>query len=156
MFYSFQSTNGLINFYLVAVHELGHALGYNYNGQSHNVDDSKSIMFPTYSNLGKDNLFTDADRKSMRSVYPDVGSSGINWNGNDWAFACDFYQNDLKNQRTSADKCGPTCVATSGCTHFAWTTYNGGTCWMKSGKVTKNDAFSTGDQTMVCGVVNRK
>jgi hypothetical protein len=33
------------------------------------------------------------------------------------------------------------------------TTYNGGTCWMKTGAVTKSDAFATTDQTMVCGLL---
>jgi hypothetical protein len=33
------------------------------------------------------------------------------------------------------------------------TTYNGGTCWMKTGAVSKSDAFSTTDQTMVCGLL---
>ena len=75
----------------------------------------------------------------------------IFWNGN-WANACDFYENNLSNAKTSADKCGPQCESTSGCTHFTWTNHEGGTCWMKRGPVSKNDAFSTGDQEMVCGV----
>ncbi|CAF4746229.1 unnamed protein product, partial [Rotaria sp. Silwood2] len=41
-----------------------------------------------------------------------------------------------------------------GCTDCTWTQYNGGTCWMKSGAVSKSDAFSTSDSTMVCGVIN--
>jgi hypothetical protein len=28
----------------------------------------------------------------------------------------------------------------------------GGTCWMKTGVVSKNDAISTSDPTVVCGV----
>ena len=78
-------------------------------------------------------------------------SQGIVWNVN-WAYACDFYENNLSNARTSADTCGPQCESTSGCTHFTWNNYEGGTCWMKRGPVSKNDAFSTGDYEMVCGV----
>ncbi|PAA83080.1 hypothetical protein BOX15_Mlig017410g3 [Macrostomum lignano] len=76
----------------------------------------------------------------------------IRWNGN-WAFGCDFYNRDLKNERMPGEQCGGACARTHRCTHFAWTRYNGGTCWMKFGSVTKSDAFSTGDNTMVCGVV---
>ncbi|CAF3843698.1 unnamed protein product [Rotaria sp. Silwood1] len=76
----------------------------------------------------------------------------INWNGN-WAMACDFNNNDLSNVRIAPNLCGPKCVDTPGCTHFTWTQWNGGTCWMKKGPISKSNAFSTTDQTMVCGVV---
>ena len=77
----------------------------------------------------------------------------INWNGNNWAMACDFQNGDLSSIQIKGELCSSTCEKTNGCTHFTWTTYNTGTCWMKTGAVTKSDAFSTTDQTMVCGVV---
>jgi hypothetical protein len=77
-------------------------------------------------------------------------SNQIVWNGN-WAFGCDFYQQDLSNVRTISSVCGPTCLKTSGCTHFTWTSYNGGTCWMKQGIRTQNDAQVISDKTAVCG-----
>jgi hypothetical protein len=43
-------------------------------------------------------------------------------------------------------------IHVEGCTHFSWTTYMGGTCWMKTGAVSKNDAISTSDPTAVCGL----
>lgn len=76
----------------------------------------------------------------------------ISWNGN-WAFACDFQGNDLTNVQIRGEDCGGRCAQTSGCTHFTWTTYLGGTCWMKQGAVGKHNAFSTNDQSMVCGVI---
>jgi len=78
--------------------------------------------------------------------------SEIQWNGN-WAFGCDFRGNDLSDIRISGELCGGKCAQTTGCTHFAWNTLNGGTCWMKSGSVSKNDAFSSWDQNMVCGLL---
>ena len=78
---------------------------------------------------------------------------GINWNGNNWALACDFPGNDLSNVKTSSSNCGGACAATSGCTHFAWTSWNGGTCWMKYGAVTQQNAVPTSDQTTVCGLI---
>ncbi|CAF3242816.1 unnamed protein product [Rotaria sp. Silwood2] len=77
----------------------------------------------------------------------------VNWNGNDWAMSCDFRGNDLSDVRTSSELCGGKCAQTQGCTHFTWTSYNGGTCWMKSGTVSKSDAFSTSDSAMICGVL---
>jgi hypothetical protein len=65
---------------------------------------------------------------------------------------CDFKGSDLSNQKGSASSCAQTCASSSGCTHFTWTSYNGGTCWMKSGSVSKSNAFYTGDQSMVCGI----
>ena len=76
----------------------------------------------------------------------------VNWNGNNWAMSCDFTGNDLSNVQVASAACGGQCAQTPGCTHFTWTTFNGGTCWMKSGPVSKNDAFSTSDPSTVCGV----
>ena len=78
----------------------------------------------------------------------------VSWNGNNWAFACDFRNGDMGNARTNGENCGGKCASTPGCTHFTWTNFNGGTCWMKSGPVSKNDAFDTGDYGMVCGVMD--
>ena len=82
------------------------------------------------------------------------GIRGINWNGNNWAMSCDFRGNDLSNVRIAAELCGGKCEKTQGCTHFTWTRYKGGTCWMKKGSISKNNAFSSNDPTMVCGVRN--
>ena len=80
----------------------------------------------------------------------------INWSlgagGVSWSFACDFKNNDLSSARVSGEKCGETCINTSGCTHFAWNDYLGGTCWMKKNAVTKNDAFFNNNYKMVCGI----
>ncbi len=83
-----------------------------------------------------------------------VNVAGVSWQSGNWAFACDFHNNDLSNQIVSGPKCRGLCASTSGCTHFTWTTYNGGTCWMKSGPVSKSNAFDTGDNSMLCGIVS--
>lgn len=78
----------------------------------------------------------------------------IVWQPDNWAFACDFNGGNLTNVQIRGQDCGGTCASTSGCTHFTWTNLNGGTCWMKSGSVSKSDAFSTNDFTMVCGIIS--
>ena len=78
-------------------------------------------------------------------------SADIQWNRN-WAHGCDFYENNLDNVRMTGEECGPTCDRTPRCTHFTWTTWNGGTCWMKQGRVTISDATETNDNSMVCGL----
>jgi len=67
--------------------------------------------------------------------------------------ACDFKGNDLSNQKGSSSNCAQTCASTSGCTHFTWTSYNGGTCWMKSGGISQSNAVFTGDQSIICGII---
>lgn len=84
----------------------------------------------------------------------DFAQGGANWNGNNWAMSCDFYGNDLSNVQIPSERCGGKCAETQGCTHFTWTQHNGGTCWMKKGSVSKDNAVSTGDPNMVCGVMN--
>ncbi|CAF1232589.1 unnamed protein product [Rotaria sp. Silwood1] len=79
---------------------------------------------------------------------------GIDWNGNNWAFGCDFNGNDLSNVQIRGEDCGGLCDKTPGCTHFTWTTWKDGTCWLKKGPISKNQALETDDKTMVCGVVH--
>ncbi|CAF1576734.1 unnamed protein product [Adineta ricciae] len=79
----------------------------------------------------------------------------VQWYGQNWARACDFFANDLSNVRSLPEHCGPKCEQTPRCTHFAWNRWNGGTCWMKHGSASKNDAFSTSDSSMICGVLGQ-
>jgi hypothetical protein len=80
----------------------------------------------------------------------------VNWQsgagGVQWAFACDFVNHDMGSAKVSGDQCGNKCMSTSGCTHFAWTPGNPGTCWMKSGSVQKSDAKFNNNYQMVCGI----
>ncbi|CAF1247537.1 unnamed protein product [Rotaria sordida] len=107
-------------------------------------------------NVSKADAFPTSDATMICGVRdnPDQGvmNSIVVWNGADWAKSCDFDGNDLTQVRTSAELCGPTCLQTKECTHYTWTTSNGGTCRMKKGTVSKDDAFPTNDTTMVCGV----
>lgn len=80
---------------------------------------------------------------------------GINWNGKDWAMQCDFRGKDLKNVRIRGEDCGGQCVKTQGCTHFAWTPWQGGTCWLKKGGASKKDAIASSDPKSVCGIVKK-
>lgn len=79
-------------------------------------------------------------------------SANIIWNDN-IGTSCDFVNNDLFNARTSKDECFQKCNQTSGCTHFTWSNWNSGTCWMKKGYVEKDDAFANADVDMICGIV---
>lgn len=69
---------------------------------------------------------------------PNTGSScslenGIDYTGNDLASAFS----------ASADGCCSICKTHSGCNAFTWTSYNGGTCWLKTGKgATTNNSGS--------------
>ena len=60
----------------------------------------------------------------------------IQWNEK-WVFACDCKNHDMANARVRGEDCSGICARTPDCTHFAWTKYEGGTCWMKYGPITK-------------------
>jgi hypothetical protein len=66
------------------------------------------------------------------------------------ALGCDWNNNDLGSAQVRGEDCGGKCLSTEGCTHFTWTSFNGGTCWMKKGSVQPGDALKT-DESMVCG-----
>lgn len=81
-------------------------------------------------------------------------SNQIDWNANNSAQWCAFSGNDLTNSLTKSVDCGDLCALTPDCTHYTWTDYNSGTCWMKTNKVSISDAFPKHDQNAVCGIVD--
>lgn len=48
-----------------------------------------------------------------------------------WESDCDFYGKDLRAVSGIPDVCGDLCVRDSACSHWTWTNYNGGTCFLK-------------------------
>ncbi|OWA54804.1 hypothetical protein BV898_19198 [Hypsibius exemplaris] len=85
-----------------------------------------------------------------------ASNTGIKWNGN-WAFACDFSSiNDLSRTIVvRGEECSTLCASTLGCTHFTWNPaiYGGSYCFMKSGPVSKADAFQIdGYPNVRCGI----
>jgi len=68
-----------------------------------------------------------------------------------WAPNCDWSNNDLSSKQIKGEQCSGECGQTAGCTHFTWTEYQGGTCWMKKNPVSKDQA--TPINGGVCGVM---
>jgi len=84
---------------------------------------------------------------------PPLSSNGLQWNtGNGWSWAngCDFTGNDMGSAQVSASQCGPTCQATGGCTHFAWTPPSN--CWMKQSPASESNAVASSTAGIICGV----
>ncbi|CAI7746595.1 unnamed protein product [Closterium sp. NIES-53] len=48
-----------------------------------------------------------------------------------WSFDCDWKGNDIGRVAGMGDTCGPQCRSRADCTHFTWSNFNGGTCWLK-------------------------
>jgi beta-glucanase (GH16 family) len=126
------------------------AVGGNWGG-AHGIDDS---VFPQ-------SFIIDYIRYQPYRESNDDDSSqtnGITWNTDystysKWSMGCDWTENNLKNVQVSGELCAHNCKITPGCTHFSWTTYNGGTCWMKRGWVNPNMAFRNNDGSSVCGYI---
>lgn len=87
---------------------------------------------------------------------------------------CYFLNNDLTNARVRREDCKDRCASTPrmryrcidfdfdskhfvlplDCTHFTWTNFNEGTCWMKRSRVSAIDAHKSVDKLAVCGIVD--
>ncbi|KAG2849794.1 hypothetical protein PC129_g2292 [Phytophthora cactorum] len=50
-----------------------------------------------------------------------------------WARNCDFPDNDYRSLSGISELCVGVCVSDATCTHWTWSRYNGGTCWLKTG-----------------------
>ena len=57
------------------------------------------------------------------------------------------------NIQSNISDCVHKCVSNTNCSHFS---YNDGTCYIKSGIVSKSDAVYTGDYSMICGISSSK
>ncbi|POM60067.1 SCP-like extracellular protein [Phytophthora palmivora] len=50
-----------------------------------------------------------------------------------WQHNCDYYGSDIYSVPGIPDVCGDLCADEEKCTHWTWTYFNGGTCWLKNG-----------------------
>ncbi|KAI8613535.1 glycoside hydrolase superfamily [Chytriomyces sp. MP71] len=84
-----------------------------------------------------------------------ASTTGLNWTPGAfcvYAANCDWPLQDLSNQAMpDGSTCSTVCHNTSGCTHFTWTDYAGGTCWMKQGPVDASTAVALTGNGFLCG-----
>lgn len=80
------------------------------------------------------------------------------WNG-DRGLSCDFIGNDLQApiQATVYRDCVERCQNNYQCTHFTWSSLNGGICTLKKNCVSKSNAVAAGepDTNKICGIIDR-
>ncbi|OQV15021.1 putative Vascular endothelial growth factor receptor 2 [Hypsibius exemplaris] len=100
------------------------------------------------------------DEAIITSTASTASNIGIKWNGN-WAFACDFSpNNDISHAIVvRGEECSTLCASTPECTHFTWNPaiFGGSYCFMKSGPVSKADAFKIdGYPNVRCGIPDAK
>ncbi|KAI8610929.1 thaumatin [Chytriomyces sp. MP71] len=70
-----------------------------------------------------------------------------------WAPNCDWVGGDFANKPMPGDgsQCASACQQTSGCTHFTWTDWNTGTCWLKNGVADPAQAIVKAGNNVLCG-----
>lgn len=84
-------------------------------------------------------------------------SEKILWRENNYAHGCDFPTSETivsKASNVAGDRCGEMCDSKRDCTHFTWNEAENGTCWLRSGPVSKQDAVPTSNLYMTCGITN--
>jgi hypothetical protein len=79
-------------------------------------------------------------------------SHQFDWQPGNWAMNCDFEGNDIANVLSKGEECSTKCRQNLACSHYVWTNYQGGTCWLKSGSISKEKAVYK--QGAVCGVIS--
>lgn len=82
----------------------------------------------------------------------------FNWaqgdKGATWAAGCDWSGGDIGNTASSGQDCGARCSDNSACTHFTWTNWHDGTCWMKHFNNAPT-AVASNSAGAVCGWITR-
>ncbi|KAI8618490.1 hypothetical protein BC830DRAFT_1108550 [Chytriomyces sp. MP71] len=115
---------------------------------------------PTPSTSAIKSKTTTASSGPITSSAPSPTTSASNCAINNWLPGsgpclyspnCDWQGQDLSSATVPGEKCSDTCKQTPGCTHFTWTNYNGGTCWMKSGAVDPCTAIVVTSSNALCG-----
>ncbi|CAI5992064.1 unnamed protein product [Closterium sp. NIES-64] len=48
-----------------------------------------------------------------------------------WSLDCDWVGNDIGRAAGKGETCGQQCLSRADCTHWTWSAFNGGTCWLK-------------------------
>ena len=72
-----------------------------------------------------------------------------------YAEGCDFPGvGDIGSALVDNYLCSDACFNTSGCTNFAWTESQGGTCFFKSGALEPYQASSTNQPGALCGIMS--
>jgi len=86
-------------------------------------------------------------------------SKKIKWNVNEedgitWAMNCEFVGNHLNTVKDiEGQYCGMLCASTLECTHFVWMRKSGGTCELKKGSISLEQAKWKRQRGIVCGIV---
>ncbi len=68
-----------------------------------------------------------------------------------WRFGCDWKGKDITNVRVPGEQCATVCLQNARCTHFTWTRFEGGTCWLKTDMALVSDFVLNNDNSIVCG-----
>ncbi|KAJ3306500.1 hypothetical protein HDV03_005110 [Kappamyces sp. JEL0829] len=77
----------------------------------------------------------------------------VTFNSDLFAAGCDFVGQDLANYNVLSGDCPSLCVNVDTCTHWSWTPYQNGTCWLKSGPASASTAVASSTAGIMCGLL---
>jgi len=80
----------------------------------------------------------------------------VDFNENYLAKECDFKKNDfMSKNKISLKACEEKCRGHAACTHYAYSSFNGKTCFLKNGTVCPSKAYIKRDEykERACGII---
>ncbi|CAI5476034.1 unnamed protein product [Closterium sp. Yama58-4] len=72
----------------------------------------------------------------LMALHPTPASAALNFSSSEagkvqWSLDCDWVGNDIGRAAGKGETCGQQCLSRADCTHWTWSAFNGGTCWLK-------------------------
>lgn len=109
------------------------------------IANSKCGAF-TWTNFNGGTCWLKSGKSAAKTLSGGISASLTAGSSCSFSNNVDFYGSDMKSVQSSmSDYCCVLCRALSGCKAFTWTSFNGGTCWLKS---------ATGATSSIAGAVS--
>lgn len=115
-----------------------------------------ALQYKIQSCLLPDDAYNSTNTKKLEAIVKSCNFEKIKWLKGDFAHGCQFVDGEIAVTTSPKYDCVFVCHFMPGCTHYTWSSENGGLCWLggANGVVKKSQAVMTKDLSTLCGVVN--